>query len=232
MNGEHGRLSPVRLAIWIAIAALLSSLAFSTYFSTGSTNSKNTLFQWSTAASAGFFYALMIAVSIFISNDRPELRALRRSQISIPAALGLGLLSIVATLIAFGIVSIFVRNPGRQQGLLTEHWQSNHVAAFAVNAAAVMILAPIAEELFVRGLGFGLFRPIGRSVSLLLPALAWALMHGIPAGIIPLTIFGIGLGYLRERSDSVIPGMVVHGFYNGLALMLAYHHAIGHLLGH
>jgi membrane protease YdiL (CAAX protease family) len=35
-------------------------------------------------------------------------------------------------------------------------------------------------------------------------------------------VFGIGLAYLRERSDSVIPGMIVHGLYNGLALALAF----------
>jgi membrane protease YdiL (CAAX protease family) len=36
-----------------------------------------------------------------------------------------------------------------------------------------------------------------------------------------LTIFGIGLGWLRSRVDSVYPGMIVHGVFNGLALVLA-----------
>ena len=57
-------------------------------------------------------------------------------------------------------------------------------------------------------------------------------MHGLPSAIFPLAVFGIGLGYLRERSDSVVPGMFVHGLFNGLALTLAYGHSISHLFGH
>jgi membrane protease YdiL (CAAX protease family) len=47
-------------------------------------------------------------------------------------------------------------------------------------------------------------------------------MHGLPAAIFPLFVFGIGLGYLRDRSDSSIPGMVIHGLYNGVAVALAF----------
>ena len=228
-----GRVNSIRLAIWIAFAALISILNFAAYSSGGSTNStKNALFQWSTAVAAAIFAALWVVISFAISSGKPELRALRRSQISVPAVLGLGLLVLVATFVANAIVSVFGGNPAREQGLVTEHWQTGHGAAFAANAVALVVLAPLSEELFVRGLGFGLFRPIGRGASIVLPALAWALMHGIPAGILPLAVFGIGLGYLRERSESVIPGMFVHGLFNALALTLAYGHSISHLFGH
>jgi hypothetical protein len=219
----NGRVSSVRLAIWIAFGALLSILNFAAYSSSGSTSSTtNALFQWSTAVGSAVFAAIWVAISFAISNGRPELRALRRSQISLPAMLGLGLLALVATFVASAIVSVLGGNPAREQGLLTEHWQSGHSAAFAANVVALVVLAPFTEELFVRGLGSGLFRPLGRGVSIIIPAFAWALMHGIPAGIFPLAVFGIGLGYLRERSDSVVPGMFVHGLFNGIALAIAY----------
>jgi len=217
-----GRVHSIRLAIWIVFAALLSVGNFVAYSSSGSTSSMNALFQWSTAAGSAIGAVIWVAISFAISNGKPELRALRRSQISLPAVFGLGLLALVATFVASAIVSVFGGNPAREQGLLTEHWQSGHSAAFAANAVALVVLAPFTEELFVRGLGFGLFRPLGRSVSIIVPALVWALMHGIPAGILPLAVFGIGLGYLRERSDSVVPGMFVHGLFNGMALALAY----------
>lgn len=223
MNEEKGRTSPVRLGIWIAFAALLALVNFAAYSSSGSTSStKNALFHWSTAIGAAIFAAIWIAISLAISNGRPELRALRRPQISFPAALGLGLLAVFATFIASAIVSVLGGNPAREQGLLTEHWQHGHSAAFAANAVALVVLSPLSEELFVRGLGFGLLRPIGRAVAIFVPALAWALMHGLPSAIFPLTVFGIGLGYLRERSDSVVPGMFVHGLFNALALALAF----------
>jgi hypothetical protein len=83
-------------------------------------------------------------------------------------------------------------------------------------------LTPITEELFVRGVGFGLLRPLGSHQAILWSALAWSLMHGLVWGFLPLLAFGVGLGYLRERSNSVIPGMLVHALYNGLALGLAF----------
>ena len=228
------RVSSIRLAIWIVFAALISILNFAAYSSSSSTSStKTALFQWSTAVGSVSLAALWVAISFAISSSRSDLRALRRPQISLAAVFGLGLLVLVATFAANAIVSEFGGNPAREQGLLTEHWQTGHGAAFAANAAALVVLAPFSEELFVRGLGFGLFRPIGRGVSIIVPALAWALMHGIPAAILPLAVFGIGLGYLRERSNSVVPGIFVHGFFNGLALTLAYGHSISHLFfGH
>jgi len=223
MNEENGRVSSTRLAIWIGFDALIAVVNFAAYSSSGSTSStKNALFHWSTAAGSAVFAAIWIAISFAISNGRPELRALRRPQISFAAALGLGLLAVIATFIASAIVSVLGGNAAREQGLLTEHWQHGHGAAFAANAVALVVLVPLSEELFVRGLGYGLLRPLGRGVAIFVPALAWALMHGLPSAIFPLTIFGIGLGYLRERSDSVVPGIVVHGLFNALALALAF----------
>jgi membrane protease YdiL (CAAX protease family) len=34
-------------------------------------------------------------------------------------------------------------------------------------------------------------------------------------------VFGCGLAWLRECSDSVYPGMVVHGVFNAIALLVA-----------
>lgn len=221
------RVSSTKLAIWIAFAALVSILNFISYSSSGSASAtNNALFRWSTAVGAVVFYALWVAISFAISSGRPDLRALRRPKISLLTGLGLAALTLIATFLANAIVSAAGGNPAHDQGLVTEHWQSGHSVAFAANAVVLVVLTPFTEELYVRGLGFGLFRPIGRGISIVAPAIAWALMHGIPAGIFPLAVFGIGLGFLRERSDSAIPGMFLHGFFNALALALAYGHSI------
>jgi membrane protease YdiL (CAAX protease family) len=34
--------------------------------------------------------------------------------------------------------------------------------------------------------------------------------------------FGLALGWVRLRADSVWPGMLAHGFYNGSALLVVY----------
>ena len=42
-------------------------------------------------------------------------------------------------------------------------------------------------------------------------------MLGLPV----LALFGITLAWLRWQTGSVYPGMIVHGIFNGLALILA-----------
>jgi membrane protease YdiL (CAAX protease family) len=45
--------------------------------------------------------------------------------------------------------------------------------------------------------------------------------HGLVQALLILIPFGIGLAYLRDRTRSVVPGMVVHALFNGAALAVA-----------
>jgi membrane protease YdiL (CAAX protease family) len=212
-----------RLGIWALIAISLSVLNFVGYAMSSSTSSsENALFNWPFVAGNVLFYAIWIAISLAISGGRPELRALRRPRITWGEIAGLGLLALGATYAAGLIVNVFGGHPAREQGILTGHWQSGKLAPFVASVLVLTVLTPLAEELFVRGLGFSLFSPFGRAATIAVPALAWALMHGLPAAIFPLFVFGIGLGYVRDRSDSIIPTIVIHGLYNGLAVALAF----------
>ena len=212
-----------RLAIWTLIAVSLSALNFAAYaLTSAASSSSESLFSWSFAGANAVFLFVLIVISLAISNGRRGLRALRRSRIGVPATVGLGFIAVAGTVMASYFVTSVGGNPAREQGLLNEHWQAEKLAPFIASLLVLTVLTPIAEELFVRGLGFALFRPFGRAAAITVQALGWALMHGLPAAIFPLFVFGIGLGYLRERSDSIIPGMIVHGLYNGLAVALAY----------
>ena len=42
--------------------------------------------------------------------------------------------------------------------------------------------------------------------------------HGLVEALIVLVPFGIGLAWLRDRTTSVLPGMLVHGLFNAAAL--------------
>lgn len=220
---DSSRFDVGRLMAWAVFALLIAALNFAAYSGAGSSASNdNALFKTSNAIGSILFAVVWIAISLAIANGRPDLRALSRSRVGFSALFGLGLAAIIAAFVATAAVSIVGGNPAREQGLLTEHWQHGHGAAFAANAVALVVFAPLSEELFVRGLGYGLFSPLGRGIAIAAPAVVWALMHGLPAAIFPLSVFGLGLGYLRDRSGSVIPGMVVHGLFNGIALAIAF----------
>ena len=49
----------------------------------------------------------------------------------------------------------------------------------------------------------------------------FGLWHGLVQALLVLIPFGAGLAYLRDRTNSVVPGMVVHALFNATALALA-----------
>ena len=114
-----------------------------------------------------------------------------------------------------------VLHPDKEQGLAPTRWEPAHAGAFAANFVVVALLAPVVEELTFRGLGFTLFERFGRWAAIVLVGLAFGLAHGLVEGLPLLFLFGAGLAYLRSRTGSVYPGMLVHVVYNGLVLLIA-----------
>lgn len=85
----------------------------------------------------------------------------------------------------------------------------------------VALLAPIAEELFVRGLMFGALRKRGISVAwtIVITTVAFAVMHLEPVRLPMIVAMGAVLGIVRARTGSVGASMVAHGVNNGLQVM-------------
>jgi membrane protease YdiL (CAAX protease family) len=77
------------------------------------------------------------------------------------------------------------------------------------------------EEVAFRGIVQGrLDRLLGRVQGILVTAAAFALAHGVtPAFPIHLGI-GVYLCFLRDRSGSLIPGIMLHMLYNGTLTVL------------
>ena len=128
----------------------------------------------------------------------------------------------MAAAIVSAVLEPFLR-AGEEQGLAPERWRPERATAFAVNALVVVTVAPLAEELFFRGLGVRALRPLGDAVAVVGSALLFALAHGLLAGLPPLFLFGLAVAWVRLRSDSVWPGVVAHGTYNavGIAVVVA-----------
>jgi uncharacterized protein len=86
---------------------------------------------------------------------------------------------------------------------------------------AVVVVAPLAEELFFRGFLYQALRKwrgVGQAV--VLSALLFAVAHGHPiliAGIFPL---GIILAYTFEKRGSLTATIAAHAFFNGISLIL------------
>jgi hypothetical protein len=94
-----------------------------------------------------------------------------------------------------------------------------YIAAFFL----LVVLAPIFEELLFRGYLFGAIRArSGFWVSAILTSLTFALMHGQLNVGIDVFILSLFLCYLREKSESIWPGILVHALKNGMAYTLLF----------
>ena len=112
-------------------------------------------------------------------------------------------------------------HPGEEQGLVPRAWHADRAGAFVANFLVVALLAPMVEELTFRGLGYRLLEPFGRWTAILLVGLLFGLAHGLVEALPILAAFGAGLAYVRMRTGSVYPGMIVHAAFNSLVLIVA-----------
>ena len=161
----------------------------------------------------------MLGFVLWIAGGRGDLLALRRPR-SLRRAAGLGV-AVLIGIFVLGALLDPILHGGREQGLTPTHWEPKHAAAYAANSFVVAVLAPIVEELAYRGLGFTLLSRFGAAAAIVLTAVLFGLSHGLVEALPVLAVFGWGLAWLRSRTGSVYPGMIVHGCFNGVALIVA-----------
>lgn len=207
-----------RLAGWLTMVGVLATLNYAARFS-GATTPDDVLYEYSTAISSLFLFGVMLGIVLLLAQFDRDTLALRRPR-SWGSAIGLmfGILVIVYVL---GLVLSPFLDPGEEQGLTPDEWDSSRAAPFFVNAVVVAGVAPIVEELTFRGLGYSLLARFGTFVAIAGTAVAFALGHGLLEGLPVLIALGAGLAYMRYRQDSVVPGIVLHSFFNAVALAVS-----------
>ena len=208
-----------RLAGWLAIVAALATLNYASRAS-GGKPPPNELYQWGTAVGGLVLFALILGVVLWLAHpDEREVLALRRP-VSWPAALGLGLAVLVGIAIVSGVLDPLL-HPGQEQGLAPTRWIPARAAPFVANFIVVAVVAPIVEELTFRGLGYSVLVRFGKPVAIVGVGVAFGLAHGLIEALPVLVLFGSGLAWLRSRTDSVYPGIVLHATFNGVSLLLS-----------
>jgi membrane protease YdiL (CAAX protease family) len=85
----------------------------------------------------------------------------------------------------------------------------------------IAAVAPFVEELLFRGLGYSLLERYGRWPAILTVGVAFGLYHGLVQALPELVIFGCALAWLRSKTRSVYPGMLLHATFNAIALVAA-----------
>lgn len=86
-------------------------------------------------------------------------------------------------------------------------------------AVRLCLAVPLAEELVFRGAVQSFLQPLGKRAALLTAAMLFAVQHGGAAGMLYAFGMGLVLGWLRERTQSVLPCILLHSVNNLLVLL-------------
>jgi ABC-2 type transport system permease protein/sodium transport system permease protein len=88
---------------------------------------------------------------------------------------------------------------------------------------AVLVIQALLEELFFRGYLFAaLRRQLSAMASITITAALFGLLHVVMGGalgwerLLPSTLLGLVLGWVRSTSGSVLPGMLLHAVHNAI----------------
>lgn len=208
-----------RLIGWCLFIGFFATLGYASLFS-GERPEEDVAYRWESSilglAAYGIFLAIVLLLTLGL--DRRQFLALRRPT-SWARAAGISALVIVAVLIVGAAVAPF-GNPEQEQGLIPQRWDPDRIAQFLAFAVVVIVVAPIVEELMFRGVGYGLLERFGRAAAIVLVGIAFGLMHGLVAGFPVIATFGIGLAYLRARTGSVYPCILLHASFNAAGLAI------------
>ena len=215
------RRDPAKTIGWLALTGSLAVLAYVSR-AAGGTPDRDVLYHYEVAFGSVVQYALMLGLVLWIGRGLPkrDLLALRRPRTGFWATAGLVALTL-GVIVAVSALLEQVANAGEEQGLTPDRWDPSRAGAYAASFVAIAVVAPIVEELTYRGEGFTLLSAYGRWVAILGTGLAFALGHGLLVGLPVLLVFGLGLAWLRDRTDSVYPGIALHSIFNGAALIAA-----------
>jgi membrane protease YdiL (CAAX protease family) len=207
------------LIFWTTVAVILIVLGFAGTASGESDT--DVLYDYAFAGGSVVIYGILVGITFAIAGrlgSPLEAAGLKRFQWRwVWIAIGLIILILI---LAQALEPLL--HAGEEQGLEPKEWRPDRARAFAINSIVAATVVPFAEELFFRGVGVRAWLPFGGVTAILVTALTFGLGHGILVALPVLVPFGLALGWVRWRSDSVWPGMLAHGFYNGSALLVLY----------
>jgi membrane protease YdiL (CAAX protease family) len=208
---------PGRLLAWLAFVGVVTVAAYANTLAGGETPD-DILYRWSTAVGLVVQFVLFVGLLLLITKGLPKrpLFGLRPPS-SWPAALGLAAGGLVAVW-AVSLALSPVLDAGEEQGLLPDEWEPDRLGAFIAVGASITFVGPIVEELMFRGVGFALLEPYGKWVAILGTGLLFGAVHGLVVALPVLAGFGIILGWLRWKTGSVYPCIVLHATFNGIAI--------------
>ena len=223
MNEATAQLLQRRFPFWVAFVTVFAALGYAGNFAADDDGDRerDLLYQWSTAIAGLIQYAVIAVIVLLIVRGVPRADLGFRAPDSWRRALASIGIGLVGIWVLAGALGQFL-DAGDEQGLVPKDWDSSRWLPFLANAVVVAGVAPVVEELAFRGVGFATTTArFGTTVAVVVTGIAFGLAHGLLVALPVLAAFGLILGWVRARTASVYPPMILHGLFNGVALIAA-----------
>jgi len=127
---------------------------------------------------------------------------------------------IVASALTYAIVLLLER-----VGLEPDQQAAERVIGFLepwLVVLAVVILAPIAEEVFFRGVAFNAWlRERGRRFAYIGSASLFAAIHVSLVSLVPIFLLGLALAWVYRRTQSLVAPIAMHATFNAISIAIA-----------
>jgi membrane protease YdiL (CAAX protease family) len=187
----------------------------------------------SAAIVAEVYGLLIVSLLVVLPNSREALRVRPIIATEVTAAAGIWIGAYAVTLVLhFAISAVHSAFPSPSELLSVLRFigtdmgrlQNADAATWILAGGRATVLAPLGEELLLRGALFGWLRQhLSAWPTILLTAIVFAGIHaGVPTVLGLAFVIGVGAGYVRERVGSVTPLVVVHVLHNVLLVLAAF----------
>jgi membrane protease YdiL (CAAX protease family) len=167
-------------------------------------------------------YAIPLALLIHRRHDLSLLFGL--NSVSLAAALAWALASLFAFIpimeVLTAVIQKFYTTEPPEQEIMQLMRATSGLGQTFVLVFFAVVLAPLCEEFFFRGLLYGAAkRYLGFPGAAILSAVAFGFVHMHLPAFLPLTALGLVLVLLYERTGSLIAPMTLHAVFNGATLV-------------
>ena len=170
---------------------------------------------------------MMVPLFVFLINkNEPLFNSLRINPVSKEIVFYSISISIGLTLISDEIdriIQIFIPPPDYILDL-SGALQPETTLGFILLFIAVVIIAPLGEELLFRGFLQHFLEKYWKDITkaVLVTSLFFAFIHMNSYWFIQIYFLGIFLGYLSWKSGSIIPSLILHSINNGAAILMSF----------
>ncbi|KON88133.1 CAAX protease [Sporosarcina globispora] len=175
----------------------------------------------------GFIMAIIFTVSLYVIAIKPL--KLNWSEVGVRPfpkkycssilgwTVGVFVISIFIIILMDLLISVSTANSKTES--LKSHLD---ICTFLIGFISAAIISPLYEEIFYRGFLYRFIRSrYGITAGLLISSLIFMVVHIPTYNTLPVNLVtGLVFAWTYEKTGSIWPGIIIHGTFNGLAIIL------------